>query len=298
MMGRIETTGRSSTYGIALAIGITVFMWASAFPGIRIALTSFSPSELAFLRFAIASAALAAFWAITRSPLPRGREWLRVGFAGGLGISAYNLALNEGEMLINAGTASFLMSLSPMFSVLLGVLLQGERLTRWGVASIGLSFIGVELLAVFGSDGLVFNHGAALVLLAAICQAMQFVIQKPLLERYSALAVTTCVIWAGTLFLLPFASASVVALENATFSAAIAVLFLALGPAAAAYMTWSYALSHYPVSRAVGFLYLIPPISILVSFVTLDERPTAMTLLGGTLALLGVIGMNTIGKQR
>jgi drug/metabolite transporter (DMT)-like permease len=273
-------------------------MWASAFPGIRIALTSFSPSELAFLRFAIASAALAAFWTITRPPLPRGREWLRIGFAGGLGISAYNLALNEGEMLINAGTASFLMSLSPMFSVLLGVLLHGERLTRWGIACVALSFIGVELLAVFGHDGLVFNHGAALVLLAAICQAMQFVIQKPLLERYSALAVTTCVIWAGTLFLLPFASTSLTALGNVTPSAAIALLFLALGPAAAAYMTWSYALSHYPVSRAVGFLYLIPPISILVSFVTLDERPTAMTLLGGLLALLGVIGMNTIGKQR
>ncbi len=294
---RTQTRGQPKTYRIALAIGITVFMWASAFPGIRIALMSFSPSELAFLRFSIASVALAAFLIATRLSLPRGRDWVRIAFAGGLGISAYNLALNEGEMHINASTASFLMSLSPMFTVLLGVLLRGERLTRWGIVSIALSFVGIELLAVFGQGSLVFNHGAALVLFAAICQAIQFVIQKPLLERYSALAVTSCVIWAGTLFLLPFAFSSVTALEKAAPTSVVALLFLALGPAAIAYISWSYVLAHYPMSRAAPFMYLIPLVSLLISLVTLGEEPTGMMLLGGILTLSGVIGINTFGKR-
>ena len=294
---RTQTRGRSRTYRIALAIGITVIMWASAFPGIRIALISFSPGELAFLRFSIASLTLAVFLMTTRLPLPRGRDWVRITFAGGLGIAAYNLALNEGEMHINAGTASFLMSLSPMFTVLLGVLLRGEHLTRWGIVSIALSFIGVELLAVFGQDRIVFNHGTALVLFAATCQAIQFVIQKPLLERYSVLAVTSCVIWAGTLFLLPFSFSSVTALEKATPTSVIALLFLALGPAATAYISWSYVLAHYSMSRAAPFMYLIPLVSLLISLVTLGEEPTATMLLGGILTLAGVIGMNTFGKR-
>ena len=289
---------RTGTLSVTLAIGTTILMWASAFPGIRIALTSFSPSELAFLRFVFASAVLAIFWGITRPPLPQRSEWLRIACAGGLGISAYNLLLNNGETLINAGTASFLMSLSPIFSVLLGVLFHGERLNRWGVASIAVSFLGVELLAAFGHDGLRFNRGAVLVLLAALCQAIQFVIQKPLLARYSALTITSCVIWAGTVFLLPFAPESIPALWHALPSSVMALLFLALGPAAAAYMTWSYALSRYSMNRASSFLYLIPPVSLLVSFVTLGERPSIVTLLGGALALFGVIGMNTLGKQR
>ena len=284
--------------GTAGAIGFTVLMWASAFPAIRAALDSFGPGELAFLRFALASGALGMYWAMTRPALPRGWELLRVGLAGGLGISLYNLALNEGETLVNAGTASFLMSVGPVFAAILGVVFSGERLTRRGIAGVALSFIGVELIALFGSGHFVFNHGALLVLLAALCQALQFVIQKPLLQRYGALAVTSCVIWAGTLFLLPFAAPGLRALPAASHASVAALLFLALGPAAAAYMTWSYALSRYPVSRVVSFLYLIPPLSLLVSFIFLDERPAAMTLIGGTLALLGVIGVNVYGKEK
>jgi|SRR5450830_137209 len=293
-----KTAGGVGIGGITCSIGFTVLMWASAFPAIRVALASFSPGELAFLRFAIASAALGVYWAAVRPSLPRGGDLLRVVAAGGLEISLYNLALNEGEMLINAGTASFLMSVGPVFAALLGVLLSGERMTRLGVGSVALSFLGVELIAVFGSGHFVFNQGAALVLLAALCQALQFVIQKPLLLRHNALAVTSCVIWAGTLFLLPFAPAALSVLPTASQTSIFALLFLALGPAAAAYMTWSYAMSRYPVSRVVSFLYLIPPLSLLVSFIFLDERPSAMTLVGGTLALAGVVGVNLFGKRR
>ena len=287
-----RTMARGELGGIACAIGFTVLMWASAFPAIRVALVSFAPGELAFLRFAIASAALGAYLVVQRPSLPRGRELLRVGAAGALGISMYNLALNEGEMLINAGTASFLMSVGPVFAALLGVLSSGERMTRTGVGGVALSFIGVEVIAVFGTGHFVFNKGAALVLLAALCQAMQFVIQKPLSQRYNALAITACVIWAGTLCLLPFAPDSLAALPKASRASLFALLFLALGPAAAAYMTWSYAMSHYPVSRVVSFLYLIPPLSLLVSFIFLGERPAVMTLAGGALALAGVVAVN------
>lgn len=283
--------------GVAAAIAFTVLMWASAFPAIRVALASFSPSELAFLRFAIASAVLGLHWAAVRPPLPRGRDWLRIGAAGGLGISLYNLALNEGETLVDAGTASVLMSVGPVFAALLGVLLARERMTRAGAASVALSFIGVEVIAVFGSGQFVFNRGAALVLLAALCQALQFVIQKPLLLRHNALAVTSCVIWAGTLFLLPFAPSALPALAGASPSAMAALLFLAIGPAATAYMAWAYAMSHYPVSRVVPFLYLIPLVSLLVSFAWLGERPPPMTLVGGALALAGVVGVHFSARR-
>lgn len=298
MTTMVQVNERVGMAGIAPAIGFTVLMWASAFPAIRIALNAFSPGALAFLRFAIASAALGLYWLVARPPLPRGKDLLRVVAAGGLGISLYNLALNAGETLINAGTASFLMSIGPVFAALLGVLLTRERMTRLGAACVALSFFGVELIAVFGSGHFVFNRGAGLVLLAALCQSLQFVIQKPLLLRYNALAVTSCVIWAGTLLLLPFAPEAWAALPKAPPASLYALLFLALGPAATAYMTWSYAMSHYPVSRVVSFLYLIPPLSLLISFLFLGERPATMTLLGGTLALTGVVGVNMFAKRK
>lgn len=292
--GSIRQAGMAS---VALAIGTTVLLWASAFPAIRLALTAFSPGELAWLRFAIASSVLAVHWLSTRPALPSGRALGRVVLSGAMGITLYNLALNHGETRVDAGTASMLMGVGPIFAALLGVMFAGERLSWLRTACVGMSFAGVALIAFPHHGYWTFNQGALLVLAAALCQAIQFTLQKPLAGRFTALSITSCVIWAGTLLLTPFAPSALAALPHASAPAIGAVVFLGVGPAAMAYLTWSYALSRYPVSQAVSFLYLIPPVSLLVSFGVLGEQPTLQTIAGGVLALLGVIGVNALGKR-
>jgi drug/metabolite transporter (DMT)-like permease len=51
-----------------------------------------------------------------------------------------------------------------------------------------------------------------------------------------------------------------------------------------------------PVSRAASFLYLLPPVATLISFVWLKELPALSALLGGFLALSGVVIVNTLGR--
>jgi drug/metabolite transporter (DMT)-like permease len=247
------------------------------------------------VRFAIASLALAGYVAFTRPSLPKLADFPRIMLAGACGIAAYNLLLNSGEQVVDAGTASFLINTAPIFAALLGAAFLEERLRFAGWVGSAISFIGVAFIATGGGmPG--FGKGAMLVLAAAMCQALQFLLQKPLLRTYGALPVTAYFIWCGTLLLLPFLPAAIGSLPSANNAAIASVVYLALGPAAISYVAWSYVLSRLPVSRAASYLYLVPLVASLIAWLWLDEMPALSTVIGGTAALFGVILVNTLGR--
>lgn len=99
------------------------FLLGSAFVGIRIGLTSYSPGSLALLRFLIASACMLLLQARLSSQkrIPWS-ERLPLICTGVVGIGVYNTCLNYGEMTVSAGIASFILGLMPVLTVLLSVI--------------------------------------------------------------------------------------------------------------------------------------------------------------------------------
>jgi drug/metabolite transporter (DMT)-like permease len=280
-----------------LAVGATIILWASAFPAIRAGLESFSPLALAALRFAAASAVLAVIAPLAGIGLPAGADWPRVLLAGAVGIAGYNILLNYGQTTVAAGPAAFLINTHPIIAALLGTAFLGERLRPWGWIGIAISFAGVGVIAMERSGGaLALERGTIFVLAAAFCFALHFVIQKPLLTRYSALQVATWMIWSGTALLTPFLPQALESVSAASPRSLGATVFLAVGPAVLAYFAWAYALARFPVSRAAAFLYLVVPTTLVIAYLWLGEVPTAGTLGGGALALSGVIVVNTLGR--
>jgi drug/metabolite transporter (DMT)-like permease len=84
---------------------------------------------------------------------------------------------------------------------------------------------------------------------------------------------------------------------KAPINATLAVIYLGVFPAALGYVTWTYVLSRFPASNAVSFLYLNPALAILVAWIWLGEIPTTLSLMGGVLAILGVVLVNTKGRS-
>ncbi|MDZ7809024.1 MAG: DMT family transporter [Arhodomonas sp.] len=76
----------------------------------------------------------------------------------------------------------------------------------------------------------------------------------------------------------------------APLEATLAGVYLGIFPMAAAWAGWSrtFALSRLPASVASSFIYLQPPISVLIAWLWLDEQPNALIFAGGALALIGV----------
>ncbi|HZK49643.1 MAG TPA: DMT family transporter, partial [Thermoleophilia bacterium] len=215
-----------------------------------------------------------------------------------LGVTGYHLLLNFAEVTVTAGAASLLVAAVPIFAALLAKFYLRERLSLWGWLGILVSFSGVAVVALGEGEGMSFDPRAVLVLLAAVCGAHYFVLQKPLLSRYGALRLTAYCIWAGTIPFLVFFPGMTRSLGGAPVAATVAVAYLGVFPAAIAYLTWNFALSRAPASVVASFLYLPPVLAIFIAWVWIGELPTLLTVFGGAVAVVGVAIVNTRGRAR
>jgi len=273
---------------VILAIATTTLLWASAFVAIRSARTHYGAAPLALGRLAVSCAALSALMLAQRVALPARREWPPIIACGVLWFGAYNVALNAGERLIDAGTAAMLVNVAPIMIALLATLVLRERLTRPLLTGLAIAFCGAIVIGVGSGRHHGGLDGALLCLLAAIMYSVAVVVEKPVLDRVSPVAVTWGACLAGTAACMPFAPALISEVGRAPASSTLLVVYLGVGPSAIAFTTWAYALSRSTMARQGATTYLVPPIVIVLSWLTLGEVPAAVSLAGGALCLAGV----------
>jgi drug/metabolite transporter (DMT)-like permease len=280
-----------NTRPASLAAAGTVLLWASAFPAITVAVRGLGPAGLAVARLAVASAALAvaAPWMGVRRP--KLGDLPLIALCGLAGMTGYQLLLNAGERVVPAGTASLLVATAPVYASLLAVAFLGERSSRRRWAGSAVALAGTALIAA--SHGLGFGASALIVLAAAVLQAIFHTAQKPLLAQYTGFEVTAYAMWAGTVFILPWTGSLVRALwgpgAHAGGAAIGSAVFLGLAPSAAGFVLWAYAMARMDVGRVTVSLYLVPAAAIGIALVWLGEVPGPAELIGGAIALAGVM---------
>ena len=284
-----------------LAALATVLLWASSFPMIRLALNDFDPLPLAALRFAVAALLMGGGLLLmpdARPLRPRPQDRIRLLGCAGVGIVLYSLLLNSGQRSISAGAASFIVNTAPALTALLSFLLLRERFRAWAWAGMAISLAGVALIASQQTGGLRLGAGAPLVLGAALCLALFFVLQRPLLAHLGGVRCAAWLVMAGAFLLTPWLPEALRQASQASTQGLWALLFLAVFPGALGYLSWSLAQAHYGAARAASFLYLVPPAATALSGLLLGEIPGAMLWVGGTLALGGVVIVNRWGRPR
>lgn len=302
-----------------LALSATIVFWASAFAGIRVALTAYTPGEVAFLRYLTASILLAVYALATRMPLPKLRDVPMLALAGFLGFTAYNMFLNTGEMTVPAGVASFIIASEVGIIALIARLFLKEHPGGWGWVGVLLCIAGVGIISLvpqlgggpassaavtegagaggggIGGPGLPVSVGALLVFGATLSVSIYSVMHKPLLRRYTPIQFTTYAIWAGTVFLFFFAPRALGSVSGAPAGPTIAIIYMAVLPGVAGYFGWSYVLSNMPASRAGSFLTLFPVLAVLIAWVWLGEVPEPVSFAGSGVVLAGIVLVNRKG---
>ena len=280
------------------ALVVTVVFWASSYASIRVGLEEYGPGQVALFRLGAASVVLAVYAALTRMRMPDLRDLPAIAGLGFLAFAFYHAALNYGELTVASGPAGVLIATAPVITALLAVLFLGESLRALGWAGMGLSFVGAAVISLDEGRGFSFDGGAVSILLAALCVSVYFVLQKPFLRKYGALAFTTYAIWAGTVFSLVFLPGLLAQAGEASVPTTLTLVYLGVFPTAVGYVTYAYAFSRMPASRAASFLYVIPVMAYVIAWLWLGEVPTLLSVVGGVLTLAGVALVNVRGRRR
>jgi drug/metabolite transporter (DMT)-like permease/GNAT superfamily N-acetyltransferase len=291
---------RTDTKAIAAAIA-TLVVWSSAFSGISIVVGpggGYGPGAAALLRFLVASATMGVLAVATRMRLPRRADLPRIAIAAIFGITLYHLGFTFGETRVSAGAAGLIIATGPIWTALLAVTFLNERFNGWGWAGVALAFCGAAAIAFGEGGGIRFEPMALLIMLASFSTAIYFVLGKKPLRTYSPLEFTSYVIWIGVLPMLFFLPDLVRQLPAAPPSSTLIIVFLGVFPGALAYGLWSYALARMPASTTASFLYAQPVLVMFVAWLWQHAVPGPVTLMGGALALAGVILVQTKGRPK
>jgi len=283
---------------LAIAAALTtIVLWASAFVGIRAAAVDLSPGSIAVARLGIGSLALGLLLIGRRAWRRPSRRDLALIVGSGLAwFALYNVVLNTAERMVDAGTASMLVNVGPIFlAVLAGVFLR-EGFPPRLVAGVAIAFAGAVAigLATQGSEAGALGQGSAvlgiaLCIVAALAYAVGVTLQKPALRSVSALEVTWLACLTGFVTCLPFAPGFISEAGHAGPASLAWVVYLGLFPTSIAFTTWAFALGRSSAGRLGSTTYLVPPVAIVLGAVLLGEAPVPIAIAGGIVCILGVV---------
>jgi drug/metabolite transporter (DMT)-like permease len=275
----------------AIAVVLTVVLWASSFVAIRGVGHTLSPAPLALIRLAVAALALTMLMLVRRRGIPhvpKSRKSLQLIAAYGvLWLAGYTVVLNAAERHVDAGTAALLVNAAPLLIAFGAGLFLGEGYPRALIVGSVVALGGLTVIG-WGSAGHNDLIGVALCLAAAVLYAAGVLIQKVTLRTADGATVTWlgCVI--GTAVLLPWTPQLIGELGSASTGAILGAVYLGLFPTAIGFSTWAYALHRMDAGRLSATTYAVPAVSVLLSWMLLSEVPTVYSFVGGGICLVGV----------
>ena len=168
-----------------------VLVWGSSFILIKKSLLYFSALEVGLLRIVIAFLFLLPL-ALKKIALVNRRQKYYLVISGVVGSLIPSCLFAFAQSGIDSALAGSLNSLTPLFTLLLGLLFFGLQ-TRWyNITGVFIGLVGaLGLIYVSGNNGFVFNFKYAfLVIVATVCYAFNVNFIKSFLKNLDSITIT------------------------------------------------------------------------------------------------------------
>ena len=301
------TTGKYNTsIGISWSF-VSAFVWSSVYVAARYLMNGTTPQidpiSLSCLRFLSGGVILFLICLITcRKTLLRIKmtELLKIAFLSLFSLTGMSIGLLWGPRYTTATSAAMIMSLSPVFIMLLGTFI-GERLTLNKIIGIAVGTASCSLvIKVFTPEELTSHSehwiGNIIVLGAAVSWAVGAVLAKKMLTPGNDLAVTS---W-SMLFSAMTHMIIIVFFYRDVFlptdiNAWLVIVYIILFPTVIGFYAWNAALSRVSLNVVNVMQYFSPIMTMILACILLDEVLSGQQILGAVLTLGGV--MLAVGKR-
>lgn len=302
---------RTGELGTHLLLLLAAVIWGSTWAAGRFLsygiggnnTATLEPATSAWLRYAFAIVVFFIWYLVNNSEggfrfIPPNRESWRLSiWLGIFGTMCYQLFFMHGMAWTAAGDASLIVSLNPVFTVLLAAPMLHQKIT--GRMSLGLltGITGVAVVVGWSPNSdIPFNHrliGDLMILMAALSWAMTTNLTKILLSRKGDVSPLEIVVWysfVGWILLTPWMVFEIWSFGIPTPSSAewVTVAYLGIISTVLAYVLFAKGIEEIGPTAASSYVFLVPVFGVIGGWALLGERIGASLIVGFILIVLGV----------
>ncbi len=276
----------------ALALMVVAF-WGSSFAFTKQLITVLTPTEIMFIRFAIAYVSMWVVYPKTHRPQSAKAEGKLV-LLGILGGSLYFWTENTALAYTQASNVSLVVTTAPILTAVLAHrFTRDEKFHARLFAGFVVAMAGVFLVIFNGQFTLQLNFtGDLLAMAAALSWAFYTILLKKESAQYNGVFLTRKVFFYAMLTMTPLMATDQFAFAHLALLGRMEVLlpllFLGLVCSTVCYVCWNQVVAHLGAVRANNFVYLNPLVAMVVSVLFLHETITVYMLIGAALILGGV----------
>ncbi|HEJ9095380.1 TPA: EamA family transporter [Serratia odorifera] len=284
---------------------LVVIIWGVNFVIIKYGLQSMPPFLLAGLRFLLV--ALPAIFFIPRPQLPW--KWLML-YGLSMSFGQFALLFLAIKVGMPAGLASLVLQAQVFFTLLLAMLLLGDRLRANHLVGIVIATAGMLLLAQASlqqqGSGAVPLAGLLLTLGAALSWALGNVANKKIMSTFRQQGILPLVVWSALIPILPFFACSwlfddrqlaIDSLRHLRLSSVLVIAYLAFAATLFGYSIWGSLLARYETWRVAPLALLVPLIGLLSAWLLMGETLSTLQI-AGALCVLAGMAVNMFGLPR
>ncbi|MFA9439639.1 DMT family transporter [Uliginosibacterium sp. sgz301328] len=284
-------------------------LWGASWPLGRVIAQTMPPLAAASMRFVLASLVLLP-WLLhsARRNVWRGwprKRWIGMVAAAGAGVFGYSTFFMLALQTVAASKGALVITINPAVTLLLAAWIFREPLTRTIGIGMALAVVGAMIVLTRGAPWMIFEGGAGrgeLLLLGCVaCWVAYTLIGKAVVTGVDALTTTTTTSVLGAIMLVALSlgiegPATWLSLSGSPIHAWICLAGLAFGATALAYAWYFDGVKALGASTAAGYITLVPVFGVVFSSVGLGEPLDQSLLVGGVLAVAGMIVMH-LGRR-
>jgi drug/metabolite transporter (DMT)-like permease len=290
------------------ALVVVYVVWGSTYLAIRVGVRDLPPGILAGTRYLLAGLVLfpvalrTGAAQLRRTDRPGRRQWLGCAVVGLLLLVCGNGGVTFAERTVPSGMAAVLVATVPLWMVVFGVLIDGNRVTV--AAGLGL-LMGLVGVAVLAGGGPLHGHwvGLLVILGASAAWGLGSVLGHHLaLPRRALLGAAMQMLVAGVV-LLAVATATGefgdVRWSSVDLDSWLALAWLVVPGSILAFTAYGYALAHLPIATVSTYAYVNPVVAVALGTALLGEAFTPRDAVGTALVVLSVaLTLNHARRRR
>jgi drug/metabolite transporter (DMT)-like permease len=261
-------------------------IWGGSFLFMRVAAADFGAVPLVEARLALGGLILTPFLWRARAEFSAGL-WLRIAAIAAINSVTPFVLFAWGAERAPAGIGAITNAMTVMFTVLVGFLFFGERISARRLTGLTAGFVGVAVLASGKTAGASVWPAALAGTAASVCYGFGINLVRRHLTGYPPAAVAAATLLAGSVLLAPLAIYTwpAAAIPAASWVSALLLGVLCTG---SAFVFYYRLIARIGAARTATVTYLIPLFGVVWAWLLLGEPLTLTMALAGALILSGV----------